>query len=157
MRAGLERGNDGGRYLRHGFVRSTSKYKLHTLSTLPYDKSNPAFALIACSSFARITDSLVYCGSYDHIVSPISGTKHEQRAHLEQIYASAGGGQSALVCACVLNGELREEFFEAAVPYVSKVAVYGYNMATYSRGGRLQLVTNLSSFRRSSWPNEATT
>jgi hypothetical protein len=34
--------------------------------TLLYDKSNPAFALIACSSFARITDSLVYCGSYDH-------------------------------------------------------------------------------------------
>ena len=47
-------------------------YKYRDLCMLPtqfHDKSKPAFELIACSSFSRSCEAVLYLGSYYHVVT----------------------------------------------------------------------------------------
>lgn len=90
----------------------------HRTST-PYDKSNPAFAWTACSSFSRSTRSLLYrgsCGLRNECTQSLAVLTMMKRvgAHLEQVHACARGRQPVLVRASVADREVRHELLEPA-------------------------------------------
>jgi hypothetical protein len=73
------------------------------------------------------------------------------KTYLEEVVALVGSWQVLLIAASITNSKIRYQILKsAAQDQRTSVTSHEQKTSIYSKGGRLQLVTNFSSARRSS-------